>query len=232
MQEMVERAQALADETRILILMLLLEGDATVNDIVTRLDVPQPRVSTHLGILRNAGLVSVENIGRQRAYRTNTAQTQAMLNGLGGLPRGVTGGSPQATREVRRNTSLRQARTCYDHLAGVTGVQLLDELLRRGWIEPDESGENARSSYCLTLVGDQALKDRGVDVAAANKARRRFAFACMDWTERRVHLGGALGAAVLSTLADAGIIRRQRGTRAVALRHSLEDWLNQIFEEK
>jgi len=232
LQAMVERAQALADEIRILILMLLLEGDATVNDIVTRLGVKQPRVSTHLGILRKAELVSVEIIGRQRAYHADSALVEKMLDGLGGLPSVTPRRSPQANREVRHNTTLRQSRTCYDHIAGVTGVQLLDELLRRGWIEPGEGDEAKMPNYSLTAEGEQELELRGVDVAAARKARRRFAFGCTDWTERRVHLGGALGAAVLSALAAGGIIRRQRGTRAVVLRHSLEDWLNLLFDEK
>ena len=125
------------------------------------------------------------------------------------------GRSAQATREVRRDTPLRQGRTCYDHLAGVAGVQLFDDLFERGWIKLDVGSDQLRPSYRLTPVGNQRLSFLGVDIASARKARRRFAFGCLDWTERRVHLGGALGAATLEAICAAGFIRRQVGTRAV-----------------
>jgi DNA-binding PadR family transcriptional regulator len=88
---------------------------------------------------------------------------------------------------------MRQTRTCYDHLAGVAGLQLLDAMLQCGWLEPQESEENSRSLYHLTPQGTQALQERGVDVIRAAQTRRRFAFGCMDWTERRVHLAGCWG---------------------------------------
>ena len=131
--------------------------------------------------------------------------------------------SPQATRQVQRNTKLRQGRTCYDHLAGVAGVELLDELLRRGWMEEHDG---SRSDYHLTLQGSQALQSRGVDLSRAQKARRQFTYGCLDWTERRPHLGGALGAAILEALADAGYIRRDRQSRAVTLCQPITDWLD------
>jgi hypothetical protein len=121
---------------------------------------------------------------------------------------------------------MRQARTCYDHLAGVVGVQLLDEMLRRTWLEGHESGEKTRLFYRLTPHGAQALRERDVDIAHALKARRYFAFGCTDWTERRVHLGGALGAAILEAMIVAGIIRRQPQTRTVTLLEPVMNWLD------
>src|SRR5437870_9575944 len=144
-QALVQGAQAFADVTRMRILQLLLEGEATVSDIVTRLGVPQPRASTHLAFLRQVGLVSVDRLGRQRIYRPDTARIEAVLEALRTLTPPTPSSSLQAVREVRRNTSMRQARTCYDHLAGVAGVQLLDEMLRRGWLEPNEDAPNLRS---------------------------------------------------------------------------------------
>jgi hypothetical protein len=133
--------------------------------------------------------------------------------------------SPQAAREVRRNTLLRQGRTCYDHLAGVVGVELLEVLLRRGWLE-ESAGPRPR--YHLTSSGRQALQGRGVALPDAKKVRRQFAYGCLDWTERRAHLGGALGAAILQALSDSGYVRRDRKSRVVVLRQPITGWLDTI----
>jgi DNA-binding transcriptional ArsR family regulator len=226
MQHLVQLAQTFADATRLRILTLLLGGDATVSDVVTRLALPQPRVSTHLAQLRKAGLVSVALAGRQRVYRVDAVRVKAVLDALQALAPTTPRRSPQATREVRRNTAMRQARTCYDHLAGVVGVQLLDEMLRRAWLERHETKEKTRPLYRLTAHGTQALRERDVDIARARKARRHFAFGCMDWTERCEHLGGALGAAILDAMVTAGIMRRQQQTRTVVLLKPVMDWLD------
>jgi hypothetical protein len=133
--------------------------------------------------------------------------------------------SPQAAREVQRNTLLRQGRTCYDHLAGVVGVELLDALLRRGWLE-ESAGPRPR--YRLTTSGRQALQSRGVALPEAQKTRRQFAYGCLDWTERRAHLGGALGAAILQALSDSGYVCRDRTSRAVMLREPIAGWLDTV----
>jgi hypothetical protein len=171
----------------------------------------------------------VARLGRQRIYHPDAAHIEAVLTALGTLTPNTPPRSPQATREVRRNTTLRQARTCYDHLAGVAGVQLLDEMFRRGWLEPNEPGENMRSLYRLTPQGTQALRERGVDVVRACKTRRRFAFGCVDWTERRAHLGEALGAAILEAMLRAGIVQRQQQSRAVICQKPVGDWLDVPF---
>jgi hypothetical protein len=133
--------------------------------------------------------------------------------------------SPQAAREVRRNTRLRQGRTCYDHLAGVIGVQLFEALLCRGWLE-ESAGPRPR--YRLTPSGRQALQSRGVALPDTRKTRRQFAYGCLDWTERRPHLGGALGAALLQALSDTDYVRRDHTSRAVILRQPITDWLDTV----
>jgi len=226
MQEFAQIAQALADETRLRLLSILLADDAAVSDLVTRLELPQPRVSTHLALLRQVGLVTVEVAGRQRVYRAQEAWVRQLFAALGAGVSTPARRSPQAAREVRRNTTLRQSRTCYDHLAGVAGVRLLEGMLRCGWIEPDTRVPSERLYYQLTPPGTQALEARGVAVTQAYKGRRRFAYGCLDWTERRAHLGGALGAAVLEALSAAGVVRRQPQTRAVVLLHPVAHWLH------
>ena len=134
--------------------------------------------------------------------------------------------STQAAREVRRNSALRQARTCYHHLAGIAGVELLEQLLDRGWLEPEES-QDSRTSYRPTALGLKEFQQRDVEAIPATDSRRRFAYGCLDWTERRPHLGGALGALLMDALNAQGAARRQQGTRVVLLGSNFADWLEQ-----
>ena len=134
--------------------------------------------------------------------------------------------SPQAQREVRRDTPLRRARTCYGHLAGVAGVELMDELLGRGWLELLSPNFGAsRIHYVPTANGQVALVERGVAIPAA-KGRSPAAFSCMDWTERRPHLGGALGRALVAALAAAGYVEQTPGSRVVSVTGELRNWVN------
>ncbi len=225
MQLLSRLARALADETRLRILLALSQGESTVSDLSARLGLGQPRVSTHLALLRGAGLVSVRPSGRSRTYRLRAQRVTAAVRALRSLVPGSKGPvrSPGAGREVRRNSPVRLARSCYDHLAGVAGVGLLDALLRRRWLVPVRSGGRVR--YALTPAGDRALGARAVDIARARRARRMFASGCLDWTERRPHLGGALGAAILSALGDAGVVERRNGSRILTLRRPVAGWL-------
>ena len=150
-----------------------------------------------------------------------TALTRTGLDTLGERPIEEPRRSPQAAREVRRNTAFRQARTCYDHLAGVAGVQLLEEVLRRGWLEPAGNEEG----YRLTSLGDWAFANRDIDLAVGRKGRRRFAYGCLDWTERRNHLRGSRSAAILAALSSSGTVGRKAGTRTVALERPILAWL-------
>ena len=130
--------------------------------------------------------------------------------------------SAQAAREVRRDSGLRRARTCYDHLAGVAGVNLLDEMLSRGWFL-EEKG--SRTLYSLTGDGERALLNLGVDLLGAVAQRRQFAYGCLDWTERRHHLRGSLADVILTALAGSGTIVRTTGTRTVGLESPISDWI-------
>ena len=131
--------------------------------------------------------------------------------------------SPLAWREVLRDSGLRRARTCYDHLAGVAGVFLLDEILSRHWLR---ARRGARVHYSLTPEGERALSERSVDVSQARRQRRLFAFGCLDWTERRPHLGGGLAALILASLRNGGYIDRAKGTRTVSVNEPLLGWLD------
>ena len=223
MQDAARRAEALGEPSRLAILNALLEGEATVNDLASRLDLAQPRVSTHLARLRTAGLVTRVSTGRHRAYRVDAARVKRLLEALYAAGSGASSQpSPRAGRERRRDTPLRHARTCYDHLAGLEGVQLLREMQRRGWLL---HGTKKGPAYELTASGVRALARRGVDVDAARASRRRFAAPCLDWTERQPHLGGALGAGILDALFAKTYVRRRREGREVRIVKPLAGWL-------
>ncbi len=134
--------------------------------------------------------------------------------------------SPQALREIRRDTPLRQARTCYGHLAGVAGVRLMDELLQRGWLEAIPTGPDARRIYYAPTAGGADSLARRRVVIPASKSGKPIAFSCLDWTERRAHLGGRLGRAIVDALAEMGCASRVPGSRVVSLSCCLDEWLD------
>jgi DNA-binding transcriptional ArsR family regulator len=214
-------AAALADPARLALLAALLEGDAAVSELAARLALPQPRVSTHLARLRAAGLAAPSAVGRHRAYRVDAGRVKPLLDALYATgPAAVLKPSARAGRERRADTPLRQARTCYDHLAGVAGVTLLAAMEKRRWVRVERG-----PAYALTAAGEEALARRGVALGAARARRRQFATACLDWTERRPHLGGALGAAVLDALRARGYVRRRARGRTVRVARPLQRWL-------
>jgi len=137
----------------------------------------------------------------------------------------------QALRHVRENSDIRQCRTCYDHLAGVAGVELLRGMMKAGWLEARARGHletSERIEYLLTPLGSKSLQERGVDVAGAISSSRAFAYGCQDWTERRPHLGGALAGAILSSILSQRLVKRKKGTRALLLVSPVSSWIGAV----
>jgi DNA-binding transcriptional ArsR family regulator len=208
-------ARVLAHETCIRLIDALGAGDATVSDLACRLGLDQPRVSTHLALMREAGLVDCQPAGRHRVYALRGQAPGLAVATLRTLAASVVGGdAAQAAAPPADDAPVRLARTCYDHLAGVAGVHLLDSLLARGWLEPADAGGR---DLVVSAPGAGALGRLGVNLAIARRSRRALAIDCPDWTERRPHLGGALGAALLAALLDQGRARLRPGERAVDL---------------
>ncbi|MCK4176465.1 helix-turn-helix domain-containing protein [Aciditerrimonas ferrireducens] len=171
-------------------------------------------MSGHLARLVAGGLVTVRREGRQRVYGLARPEVAQALEALARVaPR-------QSVRSLRQGTyaeALRRARTCYDHLAGRLGVALLDGLLARGLLE-EESGDACLGgppsrSYRLTPSGRAALACVGVDLSSSG--RRPLVRPCVDWSERRPHLAGALGARLLRRLLELGWLRL--GERRIVL---------------
>ncbi|MEO7362169.1 MAG: transcriptional regulator, partial [Gemmatimonadaceae bacterium] len=122
----------------------------------------------------------------------------------------VLAGAPKATFRPTTPDRLRQSRTCYDHIAGTLGVHLHDRFHALGWLKSDAESEDA---YEVTAKGEVGFESFGIDVTAARALRRRFAFSCLDWSERRSHLGGALGAAVLQLALSKKWVAQEKDTR-------------------
>jgi len=155
--------------------------------------------SGHLSALVAAGFIIESASGRNRFYSLAGPDVAEALEALARIcpPVPVRGLTQSLT-----NQRLAFARTCYDHLAGHVGVAILDALVSRRWIRPDGA------YYDLTAAGAEGLRALGVDIDAATHARRTFARPCLDWTERRFHLAGALGAALCECLIERGWFRR------------------------
>ncbi len=203
-------AGAIAEPARARMLCSLLDGHArTATELAAVAEVAASTASGHLARLRDDGLVVGVVQGRHRYYALAGDEVAATLEGLL-----VLAGSRTAAAPFRPNTPsrLRAARTCYDHLAGAAGVALHDRLHAQGWLTGLASG-----AYELSEAGGAALENLGLDVQAARRARRRFACACLDWSERRPHLGGALGAALLQLALRRGWLRQDLDGRALAL---------------
>lgn len=171
-------------------LYCLADGRArTSTELAMLADVSPPTASVHLQRLMAKRLVKVFAQGKHRYYSLEGPNVAAALEALS-----VLAGGRRDRFAPNVPEPLRAARTCYDHIAGSLGVALHDRIRIMGWLEGDSSDANP---YELTARGATGLRGLGVDVEAARALRRRLAFACVDWSERRPHLGGALGAALL-----------------------------------
>jgi hypothetical protein len=156
-------------------------------------EVSPSTASVHLSRLKTERLVKVLVQGKHRFYSLEGPNVASALEGLS-----VLAGGSRDKFVPSTPSRLRAARTCYDHMAGTVGVALHDRFKALGWLSAGlTGGDDANDTYGLTLAGAQAFEALGVDLEAARTLRRRFAYACLDWSERRPHIGGALGAALL-----------------------------------
>lgn len=182
-------AAAIGEPARARMLYCLVDGRArTSTELAVVAEVTPSTASVHLQKLLARNLITVFPQGKHRYYSLEGPHVAAALEALS-----VLAGGSQTAFERHTPNRLRAARTCYDHIAGALGVALLDRLIALKWL----SEPSADHSYELTPVGAKGFDRLGVDVAATRAMRRRFAFACVDWSERRPHVGGALGAAIL-----------------------------------
>ncbi|MGG1944323.1 helix-turn-helix transcriptional regulator [Trinickia sp. NRRL B-1857] len=182
----------LADAGRAAMLWSLMDGSARPAGELTIIAGLSPSAASgHLAKLAESGLVALEVRGRHRYYRIATPEVAAAIEALAHLAQASAPARPAPVAARTVPVAMRYARTCYDHMAGELAVRVFDHLLARGWLV-DEGGDVE-----ATDEGAAVLAGWGVDVGAQRKRKRRFACTCLDWSERRAHLGGALGAALL-----------------------------------
>jgi DNA-binding transcriptional ArsR family regulator len=201
-------AALLAEPARAAMLTALLDGRALAAGELARVaGVSAATASSHLAKLLDGGLVTVVRQGRHRYYRLTGAEVAELLEVLARIsPRPAV----RSLRQSRQARLLGEARTCYDHLAGRAGVDLLGALVDGGHLDAAGGGypEAGPDAYLVSAHGEVTLKELGVDLDALRRGRRRFAPACLDWTERTPHLGGALGAGITVALIERGWFAR------------------------
>jgi DNA-binding transcriptional ArsR family regulator len=212
-----ETAALVGDPARANMLAALMDGRALTAAELSRVGGITPQTASgHLARLVEGGLLSVERQGRHRYHRLASPAVARMLEGIMTFA-AAEDGAPPRRRPVLvgpRDEAMRAARTCYDHFAGRLGVGIADAMTARRQIELSPDGG------AVTENGRAFLRDLGIglDAAAARSRRGRiFCRPCLDWSERRPHLAGALGAALCAHAFDRGWVRRLEGTRAVAV---------------
>jgi DNA-binding transcriptional ArsR family regulator len=209
------------DPARANMLAALLSGKAlTASELANEANVTAQTASSHLAKLEAGGLVSAMKQGRHRYFRLADAEVAEMLEKMMGV---AARAGHLRTRPGPSDPAIRKARVCYDHLAGEKGVALFDALARAGHIV--HRGEEVR----LTRKGETFLADFGIDLGALGQTRRPLCKTCLDWSQRRHHLAGSVGAAILSRVGDLGWARRDRTSRAVIFSAQGERRFDRLF---
>jgi DNA-binding transcriptional ArsR family regulator len=202
-------ARVLGEPARAQMLDALLDGmPHPAGELAMRAGVAPSTASEHLGRLLGARLVTADVHGRQRLYRLSSPVVAEALEALSRIA------APEPVSSLRAATkaeALRRARTCYDHLAGRLGVAVADALVARRALVLDDG------SYRVTRRGEEAFEELGIDVDSARVQRRAFVRACVDWTERRPHLAGSLGAEIARVFLDRDWLRRRPNDRALTV---------------
>jgi DNA-binding transcriptional ArsR family regulator len=215
-------AALIGDHARAEVLTALMADRAlTATELAAMANVTKQTISAHLGKLLDAGLVAVEAQGRHRYFRLADRDVAHLIESLMGVA--FRTGAVRALASPRE-PALRKARVCYDHLAGEVGVRLYENLLQRRALVPGDDG------LVLTASGERLLRKLLIDTAALARQKRAFCRACLDWSERRHHLAGALGAALLARFIELGWAKRARDSRVVTVTAIGERELGRLFD--
>ena len=206
-----EIATAIGEPARTRMLLCLMDGHArTGTELAAIAEVAPSTASAHLNRLTRYKLIRVATQGRHRYYSLWSAEIAGVLEGLS-----VVAGANIKAFVPSTPASLRRARSCYDHMAGALAVALYDQFLHEGWLRPDP--DSTSSAYELSDIGQKKLEQIGFDISRVRSLRRRFAYACIDWSERRPHIAGALGAAILKHAVAKKWVDRELDSRALDL---------------
>ncbi len=198
-------ASVISDTSRATILLILLDGRAwTATELAAQAGIARSTASEHLHVLVDSGLVVERRAGRHRYLSLADARAAALVESLSLST--VAPPPKPSLRAIAADRALREARSCYDHLAGAAGVAMLGALEARELIGPGPG---------LTSAGERWCAELGLDFESAARSRRPFVRRCLDWTERRDHLAGGLGAALFERFLELGWLARGPVPRAV-----------------
>jgi DNA-binding transcriptional ArsR family regulator len=217
-------AALIGDHTRADILTALMTGQAlTATELAATAAVTKQTISSHLARLLEGGLVSVERQGRHRYFQLADDDVARLLEDLMGVAYRT---GAVRVRSSPREPALRKARVCYDHLAGELGVLIFDSLRERHLLSVSKEGNAAPE---LTEKGQRYFRDLGIDVQALAHERRPICRVCLDWSVRRYHLAGALGAAILRRCLELRWARVEKASRVIRFSASGERELHAQF---
>jgi DNA-binding transcriptional ArsR family regulator len=232
-------ASLLADPARTKILLALGDSRALAASVLAdEAGVAASTTSSHLKKLVDGGFLEMEKHGRHRYYRLAGPHVGQLLEALARL---APAAPVKSLKDGTRAQAVRYARTCYDHLAGKVGTELMAAMIERGLLEggdgifdPARANQDRLSApgwdveYTLTERGVEELGEFGIDLSELPKRRRMIRY-CIDWSEQRHHLAGALGAAVADRTFELGWAKRAKNTRAVHLTDEGLEGLDETF---
>jgi DNA-binding transcriptional ArsR family regulator len=200
-------ARTIGDPTRIQMLALLMEGRAlTAKELAYGTDIKPATATSHLKQLVEDRLLGMTSQGRHKYFRLASPEVARLIESLMVF-------APKRKRvgPATGNDAICTARFCYDHLAGKLGTRLTETLVTRGLLNADDG------LFALSPSGETWFKQFGIDTDELQKSRRQFAYPCLDWSERRDHLAGALGATLAKRMIELGWLTRSKHSRVVAI---------------
>jgi DNA-binding transcriptional ArsR family regulator len=217
-----ETAALIGEPARAAMLTSLMDGRAlTATELARAAGITAQTASGHLARLTEAGLLAMERQGRHRYHRLGSAAVAQMLESMMSV---AAGARPKRVVTGPRQAALRQARTCFDHLAGVLAVAIADRMVERRHVELGADGGR------LTDEGSAFLAGLGIDPQPGSKRRGAiFCRPCLDWSERRPHIAGQVGAALCRACLDRDWVRRVEGSRALTISPAGRLALDQAF---
>jgi len=217
---------AIADPVRLSVMIYLIRGQATYAELQQHLDISQSNLSNHLAVLSKANLIRKISNGRRNSYEIASPDAAQLIELLQNLQKSA----PNAKSPVKK---IALARTCYDHLAGKLGVSIFNSLINQNAIiynQPIADPAYFSKEISLGINADKTFKAFGVDLSNVTTANRKYAYACLDWTEKKPHLAGALGAAVYHAMSEQKWITSHEEKRVITITESGKKALKEIID--
>ena len=214
-----EIGSLLGDPARVNMMVALIDGRArTARELADTAGVSPQTASSHIAKLVAGHMVRVEKQGRHRYHRVASGQVAELIEHMHVM--GASRTAPEAPRSGPRDPAMRELRSCYDHLAGRIAVEISDRLVL---------SDKAETGTVLRMDAESQLSELGIDLKSLVRSRRPLCRTCIDWSERRPHLAGALGAAILIRFRELGWVKPREASRALILTGAGEMGLSRLF---